>query len=274
MKKRYQSEDLTSAGKRAAAPARAPLAARLKRRILKQYFVRLHMALILTATIASGLVASKLLLEAGAGSVLVRYPLAVLFAYAAFLGMTRLWVRYTVVNRNSSPGIAEDAFDAALDVIDDGGSSNGSSRSFAFGGGGSRGDVDSDLWDSPAVERNSPRSSPLPGFDLSIDLDDGIWILLTLAAVILAVFGAGAYLIWAAPEILPEIALSALLASSLKRSAQRAEAGGWLGNLLRSTAVPFAVVLILVCALAYAVHHTCPGARRLSDALSCVERAQ
>jgi hypothetical protein len=89
----------------------------LKRRILKQYFVRLHMGLILAATTASGLIASKALLEAGIGSVPIRYPLAVLVAYALFLGMTRLWIRYAMVNRPSRMTIDEDVTDAAMDVI-------------------------------------------------------------------------------------------------------------------------------------------------------------
>jgi hypothetical protein len=68
--------------------------------------------------------------------------------------------------------------------------------------------------------------------------------------------------------------VSALLASSLKRSAQRAESCGWLRSVLACTAIPFGIVFALVCVLAYAVHHTCPGAPRLIDALRCAERAQ
>ncbi|MEP7367439.1 MAG: hypothetical protein ABI972_29620, partial [Acidobacteriota bacterium] len=121
---------------------------------------------------------------------------------------------------------------------------------------------------------SSGGGSSFSGFSLDIDLDEGIWILLALAAVILAIFGAGAYLIWAAPEILPEIALGALLASSLKRSAKRAESAGWLRSVLSCTAIPFGIVFVLVCVLAYTVHHTCPGAPRLIDALTCPDRGQ
>ena len=257
-----------------------PLAERLKKRILKQYFVRMHMGLILSATTASGLLASKLLLEFGVNSVLLRYPLAVLVAYLLFLGLTRLWIRYTVVNRPSRFSIGEDLSDAVFDTVDDGGGSySGSGSSQLFGGGSSGGGGASDLWDANAAHSVAPPSSSGggswgSGFSLDIDLDEGIWILLALAAVIIAIFGAGAYLIWAAPEILPEIALGALLASSLKRSAQQAEARGWLRSVLSCTAIPFGIVFVLVCVLAYAVHHTCPGAPKLWDALNCPERAQ
>ena len=201
------------------------------------------MGLILAATTGSGLLASKVLLEAGLSSVLLRYPLAVLAAYVSFLGMTWLWIRYTLVGRPSRSSLSEETAETAFDL------SSGS-------------DSGSATW------------SPSGNFDFHVDFDDGIWILVALAAVILAIFGAGAYLVWAAPEILPEIAVGALLASSLKRSAQRAESRGWLRSVLSCTAIPFGVVLLFVCVLAYAIHRTCPGAPKLLDALHCAGRGQ
>jgi hypothetical protein len=277
MKKRslsLQSNTLTTAA------TRKPLAERLKQRMLKQYFVRAHMGLILSATTASGLLASKVLLVAGLHSVLIRYPLSVLAAYALFVSMTRLWIRYTVVNRPSRFSLGDDLADAALDVVDGGtGGSYSDSRPAVFSGGDSGGGGASDSWDAPRnagpvhSSVSSSSSSSGGGVGLDIDLDEGIWILLALAAVILAIFGAGAYLIWAAPEILPEIAVGALLASSLKRSAQQAEARGWLRSVVSCTAIPFGIVFVLVCVLAYAVHHTCPGAPRMIDALRCADRS-
>jgi len=260
--------------------SRLPLAVRLKNRILKQYFVRLHMGLILSGTMASGLLASKILLEAGIHSVLLRYPLAVLVAYGLFLGMTRLWIRYTVVNRPSRYSLGEDAVETTLDMLgEDSSRSYGDSlRPALFGGGDSGGGGASDRWDVATSARIEPAPSSggshFSAGGLDIDLDEGIWILLALAAVILAIFGAGAYLVWAAPEILPEIAVGALLASSLKRSAQHAESRGWLRSVVSCTAIPFGIVFLLVCVLAYAIHHTCPGAPRLLDALRCSERTQ
>ena len=243
--------------------------------MLKQYFVRLHMGLILLATMASGLLTGKLLFEFGVHSVLLRYPLAVLAAYGLFLGMTRLWIRYTVVNRPSPFSIGDDAVDRAMDLVsEDDGAYSDEARRGLYGGGDSGGGGASDTWEASAARKVAPaRSSSggsfFSGGSVNIDLDEGIWILLALVAVIAAIFGAGAYLIWAAPEILPEIAVGALLASSLKRPAQRAESAGWLHSVISCTAIPFGIVFVMVCALAYAVHHTCPGAPRMIDALHC-----
>lgn len=252
-----------------------PVAARLKRRIAQRHFVRLHMGLILAATAAAGLVASKGLLEAGVSGVMVRYPLAVVIAYAVFLGMAGLWIRYAVKVRGEGPGYAESAGDVAEEVAEEVADGvvdagvRGASRRAAYEGGG---------WSSwmgaPGRRGKSSGGSGWsgPGWDWNIDSDEGMWILLALAAVVLVVCGAGAYLIWAAPEILPEIAVSALLASSLKRRAREAEAGGWVKGLVASTALPFGVVLATVCGLAYAVERTCPGAVKLMEAVRCAGR--
>ena len=238
------------------------MAARLKRRILQRHFVRLHMGLILAATAAAGLVASKGLLEAGVSGVMMRYPLVVVIAYGVFLGMAGLWIRYAVTVRGEGPGYAESAGEAGEDVAEEVAEDvadavvdagvRGVSRRAAYGGGG---------WSGGS-------------WDLNLDSDEGMWILLALAAVVLVVCGAGAYLIWAAPEILPEIAVSALLASSLKRRAREAEAGGWVKGLVASTALPFGVVLATVCGLAYAVERTCPGAVKLMEAVRCGARVE
>jgi hypothetical protein len=79
----------------------ATVARKFKQRIVRHYFVRFHMGLILAATTAAGIVSSKLLLMAGLSNVLARYPLAVACAYFVFLGLTRLWVAYVLISRPS-----------------------------------------------------------------------------------------------------------------------------------------------------------------------------
>jgi hypothetical protein len=256
------------------------LARKFKQRIVRQHMVRFHMGLIVAATTASGLLSSKLLLEAGLLSVRLRYPLAVLGACLVFLGLTRLWVGYVLMGR---PGKGSSWFNWRGDGVDlpswgGGSSGGGSSPAMAFGGGDSGGGGASGSWDAGDLPSGgSPAggggggvgSSWFPSLDLNIDLDDGIWILLALAALILVIFGAGAWLVYAAPEILPDAALSALMASCLSRAAKRAESQGWVSSVLRSTWVPMLLVLVLATVLAFVVHHHCPGAARIMEALVC-----
>src|SRR5271155_2553736 len=78
---------------------------------------------------------------------------------------------------------------------------------------------------------------------LDFDLDgDGVWVLILLAALILGIVCAGGYLVYAAPEILPEAAWQFALAGALKKAA--AQDGDWMPGVLRSSAIPFVIVLL------------------------------
>lgn len=264
----------------------ASVAKKFRQRVLRQYFVRFHMGLLLMATTSSGVLASKLLLMAGLTSVLVRYPLSVLIAYLIFVGLTRLWVAYVLIDVPSKKR-AGGGWGSGLDVGDvdipfwggsssGGGGMGGGGTSMSFGGGDSGGGGASDVW-GVADTTASPVSSggggghgfSFPSLDLDIDLDDGIWILALLALLVLVLFGAGGYLIYAAPQILPDIALNALLASCLTGAAKKAEAKGWLRSVFGATWIPLLLILLTTAGLAVAVHKTCPSAPKLLDALSC-----
>ena len=62
--------------------------------LLRKYFVRWHMSLILAATVASGLLIDKALLWLGFDGMGWRYALSVLGAYGFFFLLVRLWIWY------------------------------------------------------------------------------------------------------------------------------------------------------------------------------------
>jgi len=253
---------------------------RYERRIAHDYFVRVHMSLILAAVIASGVLASKGLLDLGVHSLRLRYPIAVLSSYLVFLLLVRLWIWYVslrsgAVTRRSSSGSG--SWDEALDF--DGGGSGGSGGGFrGFGGGSSGGGGATSSWDSeaPATFVSEPAPAPVssgssswfPKLDFDFD-GDGWVVLLLLAALVLAIVGAGGYLVYAAPQILPEAAGQALLAGVLTRVSKQ-EHHDWMSGVLRSTWIPFSIVLILAAALGWEAHHVCPAAPRLMDVIRCV----
>ncbi len=261
-------------------PQPARFAQRFRQRILRQYFVRFHMGLLLTATATAGLVSSKLLLLAGLHAVLWRYPLALAFAYLTFFGLTRLWVAYVLAGgRLTMPSTGSSSFDLSDIPIDLASSPSSSNSSFSFAGGDSGGGGASSNWDagsgnslssfSGSSSGNSGGGSWFPSLDLDIDFDEGIWILIALALLVAVIFASGAYLIYAAPTILPDIACNALLAGYVTGAARRAEQEGWASSVWRSTRVPFLLIFCLTLALAWAVHHTCPAAATLLQALAC-----
>jgi hypothetical protein len=104
--------------------------------------------------------------------------------------------------------------------------------------------------------------------DLDFNLDgDGLWVLILLAILILGIVFAGGYLVYAAPQILPEAAWQFALAGALKKAS--AKDGDWMPGVLMSSAIPFIVVLILAAVLGWTAHHACPAATKLLQVFSC-----
>jgi hypothetical protein len=244
------------------------------------------MSLIVMAVTASGVLSSKLMLMAGFHALWLRYPVAVLCAYGVFLGLVRVWIAWVAVQQKSfSVGrLVGDSASSSLDLgsVDLPGNSGGDS--FSFGGGDSGGGGASGSWgiaspnlqaaasssSSPsAAGSGSSGSSWLPDFNFDLDLgDDGWWILLLLVLLAIVIVCAGGYLVWAAPDILGEAAWQALLGGVLVRARQHARAG-WMAGVLKSTAIPFFIVLLAAATLGWQAHRHCPKAARLAEVFAC-----
>jgi len=242
------------------------------------------MTLLLLGVCVSGLVASKLLFELGMRSMLARYLLAVCVSYAVFFCFMRIWLWYV----GASP--KDDQSHSTLEVVDaldtgqlsigvgpegtgigDNTSVAFSGRGGDFGGGGA-----TDMWgDEPTTSvavhssvgtsghRGSSGKSGGWGFDFDLG-DEGI-VLIALGLLVLVIFGAGAYLIYAAPEILTEAALEAVLAAGLIKASRKITRQGWMGSVLRATYVPFLVVLVMTAVFGVVAQRYYPNATRLAD---------
>jgi hypothetical protein len=234
------------------------------------------MSLILTAVVASGVLASKGLLELGLKSLRLRYPLAVFASYLVFVLLVRVWIWYVKIccTRIHLPGFSGGGNGGSGFIDLPGGGSGGGSGFRGFSGGDSGGGGASGGWEAgvasvPEPASTSSSSSNLfGGWDFGGGDDDGWLVLLLLAALVLAIIGAGGYLVWAAPHILPEAATQALLASTLARAA-RQQRHSWISGVLRSTCIPFSAVLLLAAGLGWSAHHHCPTALKLVDVFRC-----
>lgn len=256
-----------------------------KRRVAHDCFVRIHMTLILAAVVASGILGSKLLLLLHVHSMRLRYPLAILTSYAVFFLLVRIWIWYVCRVHNRSFGFGNSRNSGGGFSFSGGGGNSGSSiegggsgKFEGFGGGSSGGGGASDSW-TPAAQAdlasaNQPTSgggshwfSGSGGGDL--DLGDDWAILLLLAALVLAIVFAGGYLIYVAPSILPEAAWQAGLAAALVRTTKNADRNNWMTCILRSSAIPFAIILLLGSALGWEAHKHCPQAVKISQVWYC-----
>lgn len=240
-----------------------------KDRLLKRYFVRWHMSAILAATVGSGLLLDRTFLHIGFVDMGWRYALSVLGAYIFFFLLVRMWVWYAAgvavqlsLPRHSDPGV-----DGALDLIPGGGGGNAGFS--GFHGGDSGGAGASDLFDGPILTSSGGGGgSSGSDWSLDLDLDEGIWILAVLAILVAVICGAGVYLIWMAPEILPEVALECAIGAGLVRQLKQPEAG-WAGRLLWKTWIPLVLVMAVAFFAGLFIQSTCPGATHVRAALHC-----
>lgn len=277
---------------------------KFKHRLLANFFVRFHMTLILGAICLSGVTISKLLLEIGIKLMLPRYLIAVCCAYAVFFLMMRLWLWHVGVSPRSrklvlpnqkrrSDGSYSDEISFDISDISSGSASDDSLNWSGFGGGSSGGGGASDNWGETPASGWLSSSSPSPttsgssyqwgsatsnrsggsGFDLDFGDDGclGIVVLLLLVALALAIFGAGAYLIYQAPAILAETAFQAALASGLVKASKGMDDPDWKGSVFKATWLPFVIVLTLALTFSIAAHSYCPAATKATEVFTACQ---
>ena len=277
-----------------AAPAETglPTKERIQKALQGRFFLRVHMFVILGLTIGAGVLSTRILYALRFTSMAWRYGIAVLAAYAVFIGLIRLWLRYVtfcISKRTNSdldwlgsfdfssdgfafslPSPSSSGGSAAQGVLESGGG--------RFGGGGATGS-----WGEPssapmrAVISSTSKSSSSSssggsksggGFDLDLDEDLGLIILVIVLALAIAV--AALWLIWAAPVILGEAAFQAALAAALARKTKKMTRDStWVGSVVKATILPFLAVFAAAVALGWYAHHHCESATRLSDAFQC-----
>jgi hypothetical protein len=279
----------------------------LRAEIERRFAVELHMVLILLVCFGVGLIVTKILLVSGIGWMWLRYSIALVAAYAAFLGCIRFWLVYAGYALLPDAGAQDSAPHATgggtstrrlPDLVRIGAGANaqpafrggggafaggGASASFADAAGGAA-PLFSDA-SNPTYSRGAGAGGD-GGIDVdgggvdSGDADGGGWaggdrggggpavVLIALVAGFLAVFGAAIYLVSMAPTILGDAAFAALLTGGLVRSTRRIRAGGWVGSAIHNTWRPFAFVFALNLVFALTAQFFYPDVRTLADVLA------
>lgn len=288
-------------GGRAPRPRQATPAARrverVRRLLLRRALPRVQMSLILAATGAAGFVASFVLLHLGVWRMWVRYPLAVLFAYAVFIVLLRVWLfLHGRESRGDASGMELDAAGMGAEIVlDTVGRPLPAPDTFGgggdFGGGGAHGSwgesVSAGLHNaSPAYGASGATSVGgggggsvggggggggwLSGLDIfDADSEGCVFFLLALALIVAGVC-ASLYVVYAAPLLLAEILVEGVLLSGLYRGMKGARGGDWLGAALRRTWLPVLLTLLTFAAAGYLLQHAAPRARSIGEAFRTV----
>lgn len=187
------------------------------------------LSVIVLITALSGLGLSAALLKLGLGAMWARYPLALVGAYAVFLALLRLWAE--VEKRRMRPE------DLDLDTATD---------------------------EPEQVVSRESRMSWLDWLNFS-DFDSGLFAL--LLAGLLGLLAVVVALIGAAPILMAEIFLDALLASLLFRRLKMPTTEHWLGAAIRKTAGHMVVAVVLLSLVGFCLDLLAPSADSIGPAI-------
>jgi hypothetical protein len=254
----------------------------VKRRLVKQFYTRFHMSLILASSTLAAMLTSWALLHLGVTAMLARYPLAIAAAYATFLGCVWLWLRHVGIVRDggTSRSLVDHADLPNIPIGSMGGPGGSGGTGITGGGGSFDGGGASASWAEGAsgggnasaraiVGASAPKGAAAGGLGELGDLgSDEIGLILVAIALIAAIFLASGYLVYMAPDILTEAAFGALLAGGLARGSRREDAGGWVAGVVKKTWWPFAIVLVIAVLFASYAAANFPQAHTFRQALA------
>lgn len=225
-------------------------------------------------------------------NVLIRYPLAVIFAYFIFFISVKLWLKYVASSqthkvRDNSPDLL-DALDMPISGPSDGNFHtgevfHGDGGEFSGAGvSGSFGNVQVGLTDSGtgvlagATDTGGGISDTVGEVASEAAAsalgDEGgvvaVIVFAVLAAIMAVVVGASVYLVYEAQFILSEAAFEFVLAAGLVRGTRRIDSADWMGSVFKTTSMPFAITLALTFLAGYLMHHYFPDVTRISELFS------
>lgn len=206
--------------------------ARIRDRLLRFGFPRLRMLLLVLLTGGSGLLASYIMLRAGLASMPLRYPAALLLAYAVFLLLLRAFAERGADNFDV-PG----------------------------GSGGNTGDSARATSGDHAAAAHAHNSGWLDG---AAGADEAALPLLLVVTVV-AIACASLWVVVSAPTLFAELAIDGALSATLYRRLRGLETRHWLDTAVRHTIVPFAVTAVAVVTFALVAQHVRPDAHSIGQ---------
>ncbi len=218
---------------------------KLKTSLAARFVMRFHVSMMLGASVLFGWLVDVILLKIGCTSMLFRYPVAIAFAYLAFLAAVWLWIEYSGINeylklRNAEPLVGEQVIAARKQ-------------------------------DTPSY-----RSADFPDFAFDLLTADGEGCLIALGLLLLCgllalgvlFFSLGGYVWMFATEFAVEIVLELLLAAGLLRGIRRVESSGWIAGVWRSTKWSLAFSVAVALLFATWAHSRYPEAHTLAEVIA------
>ena len=239
---------------------------RTRRRLQREGFPRLQMALLVALTGGMGFLASFALLHAGVHGMAWRYPLALGIAYLFFLFLLWLWLRTRASDWFDLP-----SFSGNSSGPRGGGAAEAPLRSGGggdFGGGGASADFTLAEASGPALPEAGLPDVELPSVGdaagAAVDADElAIPLLVLLLALGLAL--ASLWVVWTAPALLSEVLVDGALSFTLYRHLRRTQPRHWLTTAVRRTVMPFLLTAVFLAVAGGVLSAAAPGARSIGE---------
>jgi hypothetical protein len=273
-------------GTRIKTSTRDKLVAEIRDRLTSTGSPRLTILIILAFAGSAAFLTSFAGLRAGIDSMAIRYAVASIAGYLAFVVLIRGWI---AIRRGWQPD-ADAPLDIGnpLDVLDVAelaarGVRRGAEAVKGFAGGRSGGGGSGAHWVSEPVERavsvplpvrpsvspsasSSAASDALDGLGGSLDLDDGVFIVIAILAALGGIVCI-AYVIYIAPLLLAEVALDAALVSAAYRRLRREDVGHWTGAVFRRTWIPATILVLFMSVTGFAAQRFAPEAHSIGGVI-------
>lgn len=198
--------------------------------LVRRGLPRLEMGLIVGLTGLAAFATSVAVLRAGVSSMTLRYPIAVLGGYVAFLTLLRLWIW---LKRNKDD-------DADFDI--DTGGSDSEKESDAGG------DVDLNAGDVSSADASG----------LDIAGDELVFVIVLIAAVA-GMALAVAFVIYQAPILLAELLVDGAVMAGLYRRVGMWAESVWLESAVKRTWKPLLAILLIAMIVGFCLSALGPG---------------
>ena len=236
---------------------RTKLIERIRGHLEQRGWPRVVLFVIVALSGFAGFIVSFALLSAGMSSMAWRYGIAGGSAYVAFLCLLAVYVMW---KRRLGEFGAEEALDVAQH-LDWSIPSPGSPSPRYFSGGRSGGGGSADSWGAASVSDGGGS-----WFDGDADF---VWVLVALAALCGGAMAVG-YVLWAAPALLAEVLVDALIVGTVSKQMGLLERRDWTATAIRRTWFPATVMILMLVVGGWALQQAVPDARSIGPAVQAL----
>ena len=247
--------------------SRDRLIARLATRLSHAEYPRTLMLALVGIASCVGFLITAGMLALGVASPWLRYPMAAVGGYAAFLVFVWMWLAWRRGDRHWDPhldgaehlGSVPDAIESAP-AFGGGGGFSGGGSSASFGA--------PDHATAVVGHAAEVKSSVLEhALGAAGDADEGAVVLVPLVIVAAVLIGLGATVsvLYNAPALLAEVMLDGAIAAAVYRRVRMRSAEHWSYGVLRRTWKPMLAITVTLFGLGIAIPLLVPGADSIGD---------